>query len=145
MRHRVSAGLALGLVTLALALPTVSGAQDAGAKPVPVMLDLYSGDKNSQGFSEALAAAVSGDARFEVVKALPPEGLKIIMTDALVPQHNDDQAIAGYDVVLKLGNGKYIDEKQGFCDLAKLAMCGRVVAQDSFDAYQAYMVRRKAG
>ncbi len=131
--------LGLGLV------PVMAGAQSAQTpdKPIAVVLDLYSGDKLSQGFSEALTAAVSGDDRFEVVKALPADGMKIVMKDALLPQGTDMQDNAAYDVVLTLGNGKFIDEKQGLCDLAKLTMCGRVVAQDSFDAYQAYMAHHK--
>ena len=126
-------------------IPAVAGAQnsDAPAKPIAVVLDLYSGDKLSQGFSDALTAAVSGDDRFEVVKALPADGMKIVMKDALLPQNNDSETIAAYDVLLTLGNGKYLDEKQGFCDVAKLTMCGRVVAQDSFDAYQAYLAHHK--
>ncbi len=132
-------GLGLGLV------PVMAGAQSADApdKPIAVMLDLYSGDKLSQGFSEALTAAISGDGRFEVVKTLPPDGMKIAMKDALLPQNTDTQNIAAYDVILTLANGKFIDETQGFCDVAKLPMCGRVVAQDSFDDYQAYMAHHK--
>ena len=136
---------AFGLGLVATIIPASAGAQsaDVPAKPIAVTLDLYSGDKLSQGFSDALTAAISGDDRFEVVKALPADGMKIVMKDALLPQGTDMQDNAAYDVVLMLGNGKYIDEKQGLCDLAKLPMCGRVVAQDSFDAYQAYMAHHK--
>ncbi len=135
----LAAAFGLGLI------PITAGAQntDAAAKPIPVILDLYSGDKLSQGFSDALTAAVSGDDRFAVVKTLPADGMKISMKDALLPTNTDTQNIAAYDVLLTLANGKYIDEKQGFCDVAKLPMCGRVVAQDSFDAYQAYMAHHK--
>ena len=137
----VALGLGLGLGPV----PAMAGAQSVETpdKPIAVVLDLYSGDKLSQGFSEALTAAVSGDERFEVVKALPPDGMKIAMKDALLPQNTDTQNIAAYDVILTLANGKFIDEAQGFCDVAKLVMCGRVVAQDSFDAYQAYMAHHK--
>ncbi len=136
--------VAFGLV------PAMAGAQSApetsgSAKPIAVTLNLYSGDKLSQGFSEALTAAIGGDERFEVVKTLPPDGMTIVMKDALLPQNNDSETIAAYDVLLKSGTGKYIDEKQGFCDAAKLTMCGRVVAQDSFDAYQAYIAHHKPG
>ena len=143
MRHRVSAKpwsaiLCLGLA--GVACPLTAGAQTA---PVAVSLDLYTGDKDSKGFADALTAAVSDDARFALVTPLPADGMKIIMKDALLPQNEDMKSIGAYDVVLKLGTGKYIDEKQGFCDLAKLTMCGRVVAQDSFDAYQSYMAGHK--
>ncbi len=141
LRNLATVTLALGLA----ALPVTAGAQtsDASAKPVAVMLDLFSGDKTSKGFADALTAAVGADDRFSIVKPLPADGLKIIMNAALTVQDTDMQTNAAYDVVLKLGNGKYIDEKQGFCDLARLTMCGRVVAQDSYDAYQAYMAKHK--
>jgi len=136
---------AFGLGLAGAAIPVAASAQsaDTSDKPIAVTLDLYSGDKTSKGFSDALTAAVSADDRFEVVKALPADGMKIVMKDALLPQNTDMQDNAAYDVVLMLGNGKYIDEKQGLCDLAKLTMCGRVVAQDSFDAYQAYIAHHK--
>ena len=148
MKKPVSPGRRSWLLAMAFGLgliPAAAGAQSADApdKPIPVILDLYSGDKLSQGFSDALTAAVSGDDRFEVVKTLPADGMKIAMKDALLPQNNDSETVAAYDVVLTLANGKYIDEKQGFCDVAKLPMCGRVVAQDSFDAYQAYKAHHK--
>ncbi len=139
-------GLAFCLGLAAAAIPVTTGAQVAQLQtpPIAVMLDLYSGDANSKGFADGLAAAISDDERFHIVTALPADGMKIVMTDSLVTQHDDSRAIAAYDVVLKLGTGKYIDEKQGFCDLSALAMCGRVVAQDSYDAYQAYMAQHKS-
>ena len=143
MHHYVPAKLwcaIFGLGLVGAAFPVTAGAQTT---PVAVSLDLYSGDKDSKGFADALTAAISGDERFALVTPLPADGMKIIMKDALLPQNEDMKSIGAYDVVLKLGNGKYIDEKQGFCDLAKLTMCGRVVAQDSFDAYQTYMAGHK--
>jgi hypothetical protein len=133
--------LSLGLT----AWPVTSGAQTAEtpARPVAVALDLFSGDKNSKGFADALTAAITGDNRFTLVTPLPADGLKIVMNEGLSVQDTDMQTNAAYDVVLTLGNGKYIDEKRGLCDLARLTMCGRVVAQDSFDAYQAYMARHR--
>ena len=145
MSHRLKSGFVAGCASL-LALttaPVAARAQDAPTQLISVALDLYSGDKNSKGFADALTAAISGDNRFTVVTQLPPDGLKIIMKEALVSQDTDMQTNASYDVVLKLGNGKFIDEKQGYCDLARLDMCGRVVAQDSFDAYQAYIAHHK--
>ncbi len=145
MSHRFKSGFVTGCAAL-LALmtaPVAARAQDTPTQLISVALDLYSGDKNSKGFADALTAAISGDNRFTVVTQLPPDGLKIIMKEALVSQGTDMQTNASYDVVLKLGNGKYIDEKQGYCDLARLDMCGRVVAQDSFDAYQAYIAHHK--
>jgi hypothetical protein len=133
--------LCAGLVTAA---PAGAQSADAPAKPIPVMLDLYAGDKNSKGFADALTAAISGDDRFDLVQTLPADGMKISMTDALLRQTDDMDNKAAYDVVLKLANGKFIGEKQGLCDLARLPMCGRVVAQDSFDAYQDYMAHHKA-
>ncbi len=138
---------AVAIMVLGLGLPGLAAAQNANqaaTKPVAVALDLYSGDKNSKGFADGLTAAISGDDRFQLVTILPADGLKIIMKEALVVQDTDMQTNAAYDVVLKLGNGKYIDEKTGYCDLARLPMCGRVVAQDSFDAYQAYLAHHKA-
>ncbi len=148
MKSRVSPARLRWLLaaTFGLSLAPISaGAQsaDASATPIPVMLDLYSGDKLSQGFTDGLRAAITGDDRFTVVKTLPADGMKIAMKDALFPSNTDERSIAAYDVLLTRGDGKYIDEKQGFCDVAKLDMCGRVVAQDSFDAYQAYMAHHK--
>ena len=137
--------LALCLGLAGATIPVTAGAQvtQLQTPPISVMLDLYTGDTNSKGFADGLTAAISDDERFQVVTALPADGMKIVMTDSLVSQNDDSRAIAAYDVVLKLGNGKYIAEKQGFCDLSALAMCGRVVAQDSYDAYQAYMAQHK--
>ncbi len=134
--------LALAIGVIGLAVPVWAQAQDA-ARPVVVALDLYTGDKNSKGFADGLTAAISGDDRFQLVTTLPADGLKIIMKEALVVQDTDMQTNAGYDVVLKLGNGKYLDEKTGICDLSRLPMCGRVVAQDSYDAYQTYLTHHK--
>jgi len=136
------AALCAGLFATA---PAGAQSADAPAKPIAVMLDLYTGDKTSKGFAEALTAAIGGDDRFELVKVLPADGMEISMTDALLKQTDDMDNKAAYDVVLKLGNGKFVGEKQGLCDLARLPMCGRVVAQDSFDAYQDYMAHHKAG
>ena len=146
MRAGALAIVRLGLAVSGSAISGWAGAQEAVqpvAKPVVVALDLYTGDKNSKGFADGLTAAISGDDRFQLVTTLPADGLKIIMKEALVVQDTDMQTNAGYDVVLKLGNGKYLDEKTGLCDLSRLPMCGRVVAQDSYDAYQAYLAHRK--
>ena len=139
-------GLAFCLGLAGATMPVTAGAQVTQLQTprIAVTLDLYTGDTNSKGFADGLTAAISDDERFQVVTALPADGMKISMTDSLVTQNDDSRAIAAYDVVLKLGTGKYIDEKQGFCDLSALTMCGRVVAQDSYDAYQAYMAQHKS-
>ena len=131
------------LVLLVLAGFVVVPAVAAAQSPVPVQMELYKGDRDTQHFTEALRAAVTGDSRFAVVDTLPDTGLKIIVDESLQPQNNDDVSLAGYTVQLKLGSGKWVGSEQGLCDLAKLAMCGRIVAEDSYNTYTAFMAKQK--
>ena len=128
--------------SLALAgtfLPAMASAQDA----VVVKLDLFNGDRLTQAFSTALSAAVSGDSRFSVVDELPADGLKIIVDDSVKPQNDDSRNLISYSIRLRLQSGKSIRSLDGICDAAKMDMCGRVVAEDSYNAYVAYMAKRK--
>ncbi len=117
----------------ACALPALAQA------PITVKLDLYDGDKYSHAFSEGVRAAIAGDARFQVADKLPPEGLKISVDDAISYDAGNGAETAGYAVSLKLGSGKSVTRLDGYCDVKKWDMCGRVVAQDAYDAYQTYM------
>ena len=123
------AALALGLH----AVPAF--AQD----PVAVKLDLFDGDKYSHAFSEGLRAAIANDSRFTVSDTLPADGMKIIMSDAISSDKDNGSDIASYAVDLKLGSGKFISSTSGYCDVRKFDMCGRVVAEDAYNAYVAFI------
>jgi len=108
---------------------------------VPVQLELYDGDAESKAFSEALQAAVSGDERYVIVDDLPKSGLRIIIADGLMEQRQEDMVLRSYHVVYKLGSGKFIGDDQGVCDVKRMTMCGRVVAEDAYKAYKDYITR----
>ncbi len=120
-------------------LLTVAAAPAFAQAPIQVKLDLYDGDKYSHAFSDGVRAAINGDSRFQVVDKLPPEGLKISVDDAVSYDADNGAETAAYAVSLKLGSGKFVTKSTGYCDVKKWDMCGRVVAQDVYDAYQAYM------
>ena len=132
MKALILAGLLLGTAAPALA-------QEANSAPIPVKLDLYDGDKYSHAFSDGVRAAIGGDSRFQLVDKLPPEGLKISVDDAISYDADNGAETAAYAVSLKLGSGKFVTKSSGYCDVKRWDMCGRVVAQDVYDAYQAYM------
>jgi len=106
--------------------------------PVSVKFDLYDGDKYSHALSDGIRNAMSGDERFTVVDKLPPDGIKVIMNDAVTAGEGSE--IASYSVDIKLGSGKFVATKSGYCDIKKFDMCGRVVTEDVYDAYTEYMV-----
>lgn len=128
MKALILAGLLLGAAAPAMA-----------QSPISVKLDLYDGDKYSHAFSDGVRAAVGGDSRFVIVDKLPPDGLKISVDDAISYDAGNGAETAAYAVSLKLGSGKFVTKSSGYCDVRKWDMCGRVVAQDVYDAYQAYM------
>ena len=127
--------LALGLSLQAL--PAL--AQD----PIAVKLDLFDGDKYSHAFSEGLRAAVAGDDRYVVSDPLPADGLQVIMKDAIRSDSDNDSELASYSVDIKLGSGKFVATTSGFCAVARFPMCGRVVAEDVYNAYMDYLKRTK--
>ncbi len=130
----------LAALVMALGLQTVPAFAET---PVAVKLDLFDGDKFSHLFSEGLRAAVANDPRFTVSDALPADGLKIVMTDAISSDKDNGSDIASYAIDLKLGSGKFVSSTTGYCDVRKFDMCGRVVAEDAYNAYVAY--KAKAG
>ena len=107
--------------------------------PVSVKLDLYDGDKYSHAFSEGIRSAVGGDSRYAVVDKLPPDGLKISVDDAISYDESNAGETAAYSVSLKLGSGKFVNKLTGWCDVKNFDMCGRVVAEDAYNAYQTYV------
>ncbi len=107
--------------------------------PIAVKLDLFDGDKYSHAFSEGLRNAIANDDRYSLSDNLPPDGLKISMDDAISYDADNSAETAAYSVDLKLGSGKFVTKSEGWCDVKKFDMCGRVVAQDAYDAYQAYI------
>ncbi len=134
MAYLAGAILALGFV----ALPALADG------PVTVKLDLYDGDKYSHAFSEGLRAAVGNDARYVQSDTLPPDGMKMTMNDAISSDPENGSDLAAYSVTLKTGAGKFIAKTEGFCDVKKFDMCGRVVAEDSYNAYVAYVAKHGA-
>lgn len=110
--------------------------------PIVVKFDLFDGDKYSHAFSEGVRAAINSDDRFQVVSKLPPDGVKISVDDAISYDAGNGAETAAYAVSLKLGSGKFVTKLNGYCDVKKWDMCGRVVAQDIYDAYQAYMANQ---
>lgn len=105
--------------------------------PISVKFDLYDGDKYSHALSDGIRNAMTNDPRFIVVDKLPPDGIKVIMNDAVTG--GDGAEIASYAVDIKLGSGKFVATKTGFCDVKKFDMCGRVVTEDVYDAYTDFM------
>ena len=122
-----------GLIVAFHAAPAL--AQD----PVTVKLDLFDGDKYSHAFSEGVRAAIANDSRFTVSDTLPADGLKIVMNDAISSDKDNGSDIASYSVDLKLGSGKFVASTSGYCDVRKFDMCGRVVAEDVYNAYTAFI------
>ena len=135
--------LAILLVgTAALGAKAMDGpVSQSGLDPIPVSLDLDDKDKDSKALSDAIADAVRNDPRFTLVTRVPPLGLKMVMDDGVKPEDDDSRHIEAYEVDFKSGSGKYVGASSGYCDRDKVAMCGRVVVQDSFDAYQAYIAK----
>lgn len=131
MRTLPFAGLFLGLC--------LSAAPAFAQAPISVKLDLYDGDKYSQAFSDGVRAAIAGDSRFQVVDKLPPEGMKISLDDAISYDAGNGAETAAYEVKLKLGSGKSVNKLDGYCDVKRWDMCGRVVVEDAYNAYQTYM------
>ena len=128
--------LALILTGLVMAFQAVPAlAQD----PVTVKLDLFDGDKYSHAFSEGVRAAIANDPRFTVSDTLPADGLKIVMNDAISSDKDNGSDIASYSVDLKLGSGKFVANTSGYCDVHKFDMCGRVVAEDAYNAYATFI------
>ena len=124
---------ALVVSLAASALPALAQA------PISVKLDLYDGDKYSHRFSEGVRAAIGSDSRYVVSKTLPPDGLIVSMDDALSYDADNGAETASYEVSLKLGSGKFVTKSSGYCDVKKFDMCGRVVAEDVYNAYEAYL------
>ena len=112
--------------------------------PVAVKLDLFDGDKYSHAFSEALRTAVAGDDRYVISDPLPAEGITVIMKDAIRSDSDNDSELASYSVDIKLGSGKFVATASGFCAVARFPMCGRVVAEDVYNAYRDYLKRTKS-
>ncbi len=121
----------------ALALLAVPGFAAAQDRAIPVHLDLYKGDRLTRTFADSLTATISGDSRFTVADPLPPDGLNVVMNDSLKPQETEDQQIAGYEVTVKYGSGKFLRTLTGYCDQRRLEMCGRLVAEDIYTSYAA--------
>ncbi len=140
--HFLAAAAVLALIpSFAQARDTAPAASDIVAT---VQLNLYDGDKLSKGFADGLRDAVSNDSRFTVVTTtLPADGVLVVMKDALQPQDADGRPIAGYEVNLKLGSGKFLKQLTGYCDQKKLDMCGRVVAEDIYTNYSAWAKKNK--
>ncbi|MBW8880253.1 MAG: hypothetical protein JF615_02170 [Asticcacaulis sp.] len=115
----------------------------ASAEPLPVKLELFGKDRTSKAFAVALNDAVAGDSRFVLVDTLPDNGMRLIMADSLQPQNDEVLELLGYDFTFKLGSGQYVGEARGLCDKAKMAMCGRLVAEDAYKAYAAYIAGKK--
>ncbi len=130
--------LSFAALVLVMAAPATHVLAQASG-PVPVKLDLYDGDKYSHRFSDGIRGAVGGDSRYTVVDKLPPEGLKISVDTAISYDEGNAAETASYSVSLKLGSGKFVNSLTGWCDVKKFDMCGRVVAEDAYNAYEAYM------
>ena len=143
MRRRFLAAAAM----LAVLTPCLAQARDTAPASSDVVvtlhLDLYDGDKLSKGFADGLRDATSNDSRFTVVDTVPADGVLVVMKDALQPQDADGRPIAGYEVNLKLGSGKFLKQLTGYCDQKKLDMCGRVVAEDIYTNYSAWAKKNK--
>ncbi len=131
---------AIAAILVALACPALAAAADI---VVPVHLNLYDGDRTTKAFSDALRQTVASDSRFTLTDPLPPEGVDIIMNDALKLSENEDMSVVSYEVTLKLGSGKFLKNLQGNCDQRRLAMCGRIVVEDAYTAYSVWAAGKK--
>lgn len=138
MKSYVKIACLAAVVAGALGLQALPAFADG---PVAVKLDLFDGDKYSHAFSEGLRAAVANDARYAVSDNLPGDGIKLIMKDSISYDSSNDSDIASYAVDIKLASGKFVATTSGYCDVRKFDMCGRVVAEDAYNAYTAYIAR----
>lgn len=138
----------LSLAVLAILVPAFAHAQQtlspivSSSPGIPVKLDLYDGDKYSHKFSDGIRAALASDTRFDVMDKIPPEGLEIEMNDSISSDPNNSSEMASYKLTLKNGKGKYIANTEGYCNVRKFDMCGRVAVEDSYNLYQAYAAKQ---